>query len=89
MHQEERRSRRHYERVARWYDWRNKLAAWVRGSAAAKDRRRAIKRLGLEPGQRVLEVAVGTGTNLPEIDLVLSIATDAMEDCGSITTATE
>ena len=67
MYDHERRSRAHYEGRARWYDWANRLAALVRGTLPMRERRKPIRRLRLNEGQRVLEVAVGTGTNLPLI----------------------
>jgi len=67
MYESERRSRAHYEGRARWYDWANRLAALVRGESATNERRKAVRRLDLKPGERVLEVSVGTGTNLPLI----------------------
>lgn len=66
-HQSERRSRDYYERRARWYDWANRAAALLRRESATSERRKAVERLGLRPGDRVLEVSVGTGTNLPFI----------------------
>jgi len=64
MFEDERRSRAYYERRARRYDWANRVAAFLRGANPTRERRKAVKRLGLQPGQRVLEVSVGTGTNL-------------------------
>lgn len=65
MYDAERRSRDYYQGRARWYDWANRFAATVQGVSQRKERRRAIDRLELKSGQRVLEVSVGTGTNLP------------------------
>ena len=67
MYESERRSRHYYEGRARWYDWANRLAALLRGVSGTRERRKAVQRLDLKPGQRVLEVSVGTGTNLPLI----------------------
>jgi len=67
MYDSERRSRDYYEGRARWYDWANRLAALLRGELATNERRKAVRRLKLKPGDRVLEVSVGTGTNLPLI----------------------
>lgn len=67
MFEREQKSRARYEARARWYDWANRLAAFLRGTSGIRERRRPVKRLGLQPGDRVLEVCVGTGTNLPLI----------------------
>jgi len=67
MYAHERRSRDYYEGRARWYDWANRLAALLRGTSATRERRKAVRRLNLKPGDCVLEVSVGTGTNLPLI----------------------
>lgn len=64
-YESERRSRDYYERRARLYDWANRLASLLRGTSGLRERRKAVKRLRLQPGQRVLEVSVGTGTNVP------------------------
>jgi ubiquinone/menaquinone biosynthesis C-methylase UbiE len=60
----EARSLQHYRKRARWYDWANRLAALLRGTSGRRERLKAIARLRLEPGDRVLEVSSGTGTNL-------------------------
>ena len=65
MQEPERRSRSYYQRRARIYDWSNRLAAFLRGASPTRERRKAVRRLRLKPGDRVLEVSVGTGTNLP------------------------
>ena len=67
MYETERRSRDYYEGRARWYDWANRIAALLRGVSGIGERRKAVRHLGLTPGDRVLEVSVGTGTNLPLI----------------------
>lgn len=64
---EERKSRDYYEGRARVYDWSNRIAAFMRGTSGIRERRKAVRRLALEPGDRVLEVSVGTGTNVPLI----------------------
>lgn len=65
MLEPERRSRSYYQRRARFYDWSNRIAAFLRGASPTRERRKAVRRLRLKPGDRVLEVSVGTGTNLP------------------------
>jgi len=65
MYGDELRSRDYYEGRVRWYDWGNRLSALLRGASDSGERLKAIAHLELEPGQRVLEVSVGTGTNLP------------------------
>jgi ubiquinone/menaquinone biosynthesis C-methylase UbiE len=64
MYDDEIRSRRHYERRARWYDRANWLAATLRGTSGHRERLKAIAKLRLRPHDRVLEVSSGTGTNL-------------------------
>jgi ubiquinone/menaquinone biosynthesis C-methylase UbiE len=64
MYEKEVASRRHYERRARWYDTANRLAAIVRGTSMMGERRKAVAQLALTPGDAVLEVAIGTGTNV-------------------------
>ena len=68
MYESERRSRNYYEGRARWYDWANRIAALLRGESATNERRKAVRRLNLKPGCQVLEVSVGTGTNLPLLE---------------------
>jgi ubiquinone/menaquinone biosynthesis C-methylase UbiE len=65
MYDKELRSRGYYQGRARWYDWANRIAAALRGVSGMNQRRRAVDRLQLAQGQRVLEVSVGTGTNVP------------------------
>jgi ubiquinone/menaquinone biosynthesis C-methylase UbiE len=65
MYESERRSRDYYEGRARWYDWANRIASLLRGASDIRERRKAIRHLNLKPDQRVLEVSVGTGSNLP------------------------
>lgn len=64
---QKRRSRTFYDWWAPFYDWANQFAAVLRGSSDARERRKAVGRMRLSPGDRVLEVGVGTGTNLPII----------------------
>ena len=64
MYERERRSRAYYEGRARRYDWANRVAALLRGTSPARERRKPVRRLNLKTGDRVLEVSVGTGTNL-------------------------
>ncbi len=67
MYGQEQSSRHYYQGRARWYDWANRFAALIRGVSGTRERRKAVDRLRLDAGQRVLEVSVGTGTNLPLI----------------------
>jgi len=67
MYDAERRSRTYYERRAFVHDWANRAAALLRGVSEIKERAKAVERLALTPGQRALEVSVGTGTNVPLI----------------------
>ena len=67
MFEHEEKSRAHYDRRARWYDWANRIAAFMRGTSGLRERRKAVRHLRLKPGDNVLEVCVGTGTNLPLI----------------------
>jgi len=65
MYESERRSRDYYERRAPVYDLANRVASLLRGAPDVRERRKTVRRLNLKPGQRVLEVSVGTGSNLP------------------------
>lgn len=67
MFEHERRSRAHYDRRAGLYDWANRIAAFLRGTSGTRERRKAVRRLQVKPGDRVLEVCVGTGTNMPAL----------------------
>jgi ubiquinone/menaquinone biosynthesis C-methylase UbiE len=69
--------RSHYDARARWFDWANRFAALLRGTSGKRERRKAMAKLGLKPGPRVLEVCVGTGTNLP-------LMRDLVEPGGSV-----
>src|SRR5215204_2605855 len=55
--------RRRYGRLASIYDWAN-----LEGVLYADARARAIDRLDLRPGARVLDVACGTGVNFTLIE---------------------
>lgn len=66
-HDSDRRFRAFYDRWAPYYDWGIGLGALLRGFSDLKERRRLVESLRLAPGQRVLEVSVGTGSNLPLI----------------------
>lgn len=59
---------RHYAGRARWYDLANRLAATLRGTSGLRERRKAVAVLNLKRGYRVLEVCVGTGTNVALLD---------------------
>ncbi len=67
MHEHDARWRDFYDRLAPWYDPGIELWSRVWGFRDAAERRKMVGRLNLEPGDRVLEVSVGTGRNLPFI----------------------
>ncbi len=63
---ESNRSRREfYDGWAPKYDWGMGLGALLRGFSDTGERRKLVGRLAVQPGHRVLEVSVGTGSNLP------------------------
>lgn len=64
-HESARQQRATYGRWARFYNLSTALAARIYGFSDTDERRKAAERLALEPSQRALEVAVGTGANLP------------------------
>jgi ubiquinone/menaquinone biosynthesis C-methylase UbiE len=66
-YERERKSRDYYEGRAPIYDWSNRIAALLRGTSGLRERRKAVRRLNIKAGDRVLEVSAGTGTNLPLI----------------------
>jgi ubiquinone/menaquinone biosynthesis C-methylase UbiE/uncharacterized protein YbaR (Trm112 family) len=53
-----------YNRAARFYDPALRLAARLVGGSEGRFRREYLQELGVQAGQRVLEVSVGTGANL-------------------------
>ena len=63
--EEARRRRDFYDWYAPFYDGFTWLAARLRGASDKTERQKAVERLELGPGMRVLEVSCGTGTNLP------------------------
>jgi ubiquinone/menaquinone biosynthesis C-methylase UbiE len=63
----ERKSRAYYDGWARWFDWANHGAALLHGVSQNRERRKAVDRLAIGQNARVLEVSVGTGTNVPLI----------------------
>jgi len=63
--EEARRRRDFYDWWAPFYDSFTWLAARLRGASDKTERHKAVERLELRPGMRVLEVSCGTGTNLP------------------------
>ena len=73
-----RRTRDFYDLWAPFYDVANWLAARARGASDATERRKAVERLELAPGTRVLEVSCGTGSNLP-------LLIDAVREAGLVT----
>lgn len=60
----EQRWREHYNRTARSYDLKERLWGLLLGYSDTKERRALVARIQLQPGQRLLEVSAGTGTNL-------------------------
>ncbi len=64
MHEKDRRWRDFYDRWAPTYDWMTRFWALVMGYSDTKERRKMVRRLKLKPGDLVLEVSVGTGSNL-------------------------
>ena len=64
MYEKEITARRHYEGRARWYDLANRAAAILRRTSMMAERQKAVAQLALTPGDRVLEVCIGTGTNV-------------------------
>ncbi len=59
-----RRWRDHYNRTARSYDRKEWLWGVLLGYSDMQERRRLVHLLCLRPGDRLLEVSAGTGTNL-------------------------
>lgn len=56
--------RDHYNRTAGMYDWKESLWSLLLGYSDHRERQKLVRLLQLKPGQRLLEVSVGTGTNL-------------------------
>lgn len=50
--------RQRFDETAPWYDWTDRLLSFGSGDWY---RRQAVKRLGLQPGMRLLDLASGTG----------------------------
>lgn len=61
------RSRKLWDRIARFYDWIAPLTGVIQGVSGAEIQRDLIARLDLRPGHAVLETAAGTGSNLKVI----------------------
>ncbi len=55
------------ELIKRYYNYRSKSYAWMVAPLEEKPRMMALDRARIQPGDRVLEVAVGPGVTLPEI----------------------
>lgn len=64
-----------FDKTARNYDWIDRVMSIGSG---VRYRRDALRRGGLAPGKRLLDVAIGTG-------LVARAANDILDDSGSIT----
>ena len=64
LSESDRRSRIFYERRARINDLQMRVASLLQGVWEPSERRKFVTQMELTPGQRVLEVAVGTGSNL-------------------------
>ena len=67
LSESDRRSRDFYNRSARIYDLQLLIASLLQGVWEPAERRRFVTGLNLKPGQRVIEVAVGTGSNSTRI----------------------
>lgn len=61
----DRRSRDEYNFIAGIYDWLIEITAFLDGVQDERERERLVKHLELVGGESVLEVAFGTGENLP------------------------
>ncbi len=61
------RSRKLWDRIARFYDWIAALTGVMQGVSGAEVQRDLIARLDLRSGCAVLETAAGTGSNLKVI----------------------
>ena len=64
LSESDRRSQILYDRRARTNDLQLRVAALLQGVWEPSERRKFVSQLELTPGLRVLEVAVGTGSNL-------------------------
>lgn len=53
-----------YDRIAGSYDWQLRLFTLLIEAWEPRERRKLVQRLNLRQGQSVLEVSVGTGSNL-------------------------
>ncbi len=55
----------YYDRTARLYDGMMRVSSWLDHVDESSERSRLVSLLGLQPGQSVLVVAVGTGRDMP------------------------
>ncbi len=90
LSESDRHSRDFYNRRARIYDFHLLVAALLQGVWEPAERRKFVTGLNLMPGQRVLEVAVGTGSNSTRIAksidpkgrlIGLDISTEMLRQC--------
>lgn len=72
-HGDRSKSSRFYDWIAPFYDILMKAAAFVDGIKPSRGRKTFVKYMELEPAERVLEVGVGTGLNLPLVSRKIGV----------------